>query len=95
MTTVAVPTAGRRAVLGTLGGALWLLLPVAWSAVSLEDHRPGTLRRRGGLLLAGAFEPLDRVTPGAQSQDGGRLRLGGLGTSQVADRAEAMIRARG
>ncbi len=44
-TTIAAPitTAARRAALGMLGGGLWLLLPLAWSAVSLEDHPAGTL----------------------------------------------------
>jgi hypothetical protein len=44
MTTIAAPetTTARRATLGMVGGALWLLLPFAWSAVRLEDHPTGS-----------------------------------------------------
>ena len=36
-------TVPRRATLGLVGGALWVLLPLAWSLVSLEDQEFGTL----------------------------------------------------
>ena len=44
MTTTPAPRTSvhRSATLGLLGGALWTLLPLAWSAVRLEDHPTGT-----------------------------------------------------
>ena len=44
MTTIAAPesTTARRASLGMLGGALWVLLPIAWTTVRLEDHPTGS-----------------------------------------------------
>lgn len=45
-TTVATgrsDTIARRATLGTLGAALWVLLPAAWAAGSPEDHALGSL----------------------------------------------------
>jgi hypothetical protein len=47
-TTTARPTApagtiARPARIGTLGGALWALLPVAWAVASVDDVEFGTL----------------------------------------------------
>lgn len=46
MTTIATtstPPVASRATLGALGGALWMLLPAAWTVTELEDQQFGTL----------------------------------------------------
>lgn len=46
MTTIATtstPTVASRATLGAWGGALWMLLPAAWTVTELKDQQFGSL----------------------------------------------------
>ena len=98
MTATVAPTntIARRASLGAVGGALWALSPVAWALADLRTQTFGTVSFVAVLASYWLVAVLGTalIVVGHTASAGSCTLRTIFAKLQVADRAEAMIRAR-